>query len=298
MTKQEFEKKLYQNPWRQELWSFCEKNKLESKNEELEGLVKRALGRNNTLTPVEGVFFDHKPSLAYVEKQEGYKTWFIGCTTPFKVNFDGRLHDQVTITKAAFFEYIRSYPLTLLRPKKLLKTLSEIYRKGLQSCVVRLHVFQFAPFPGEIRRVLLSMAFAKNTNIYPFWPDFVGIILQTGYTYYQRGQDLCSEIQKDSEPFDEARRILSLAIERDRNPNMRAKYRLLKRLSWLLLIPKYKRIAKEFIRLIDLDKVRHDEADKYYAYRKKEYDTHGLPYEERIKWVNKVDEINKNYILE
>ena len=294
MTKQEFEKKLYQNPWRQELWSFCERNKLESKNEELETLIKTALSRNNTLTPVEGVFFDHKPSLAYIERQEGYKTWFIGCTTPFKVNFDGRLHDQVTITKAAFYEYIKSYPLTLLRPKKLLNTIYEIYRKGVREYIQK-NPIELTPFPKEIVRLLKTFtADSKMTEL----ADLVGITLQTGYTYYQRGQDLCSEIQKESEPFDEARRILSLAIERDRNPNMRAKYRLLKRLSWLLLIPKYKRIAKEFIRLIDLDKVRHDEADKYYAYRKKEYDTHGLPYEERIKWVNKVDEINKNYILE
>ena len=292
MNKAEFEKKLYQNPWRQELWSFCEKNRLESKNEELETLIKTALSRNNTLTPVEGVFFDHKPSLAYIERQEGYKTWFIGCTTPFKVNFDGRLHDQVTITKAAFFEYIKSYPLTLLRPKKLLNTLYEIYRKGLENYVVRLGGIPLAPFSEEIMRVLSKIV------PYTFIPNFVGITLQTGYTYYQRGQDLCSEIHKESEPLNEVRRILNLALERDRNPNMQAKYRLLKRLSWLLIIPKYNNLAKRFIKEINLDVVRHDSSDQYFSYRKKEYDTHGLPYEERIKWVNKVDEINKNYILE
>lgn len=291
--------------------------------EELNQTIRKALHERGQLTPVSGVFSDHLPSIAYIEGQrigdKGLETKFFGCSYWSKVNADQRLHDITTATKSAymsFAELVFEHPIIFapavlyfaLFPKKLVDKAWRVYSDELKKHV-RLH--EFSPFTKELVRA--GHAIADRIPIKgddKFHPEeyrnqvkdlitcFVSF-LQSTYSYLYRAQDVFFELISErakKAPRKEVLRVFGVAISREHQ--IPGKLKLVRTaLSFLLLIPKYRKLAAEYLGSLNREKIRPDNADCYYAFTRKGYDTWGIPYGKRIAMVRGWNEKEGNCIV-
>ena len=56
---------------------------------------------------IEGAFNDYAPNVAYIEREEGYKTWFHGCSVPYKLDLNPLNNDATTGFKRVVLSYLR-----------------------------------------------------------------------------------------------------------------------------------------------------------------------------------------------
>lgn len=96
------------------------------------------------------------------------------------------------------------------------------------------------------------------------------IIWEVDNAYRYRLQDVLSSMNQvgmNLNPKKEIMRLLDCLIEREQQLELVPKYlRVKKALSFMLMSPSFRNIARDIFCELDLEKVGFDDADKYYAY--------------------------------
>ena len=120
------------------------------------------------------------------------------------------------------------------------------------------------------------------------------MILEYDSPYKFMVQDVLPEINKEAfmkNPAKEFQRIVDIFLKRSVTDEMEIGLRPLFKIISLALrfSRKARRIAKEFISEIDLEKVKLDEADRYFCMLRDNYDFWGTPFEERKLMKEKID---------
>ena len=130
------------------------------------------------------------------------------------------------------------------------------------------------------------------------------MIFQFDIAYRLRLQDVMGLIDKKEfalNPRKEMKRVLAIFIKRETGNEQKGTGRLLAFVVHILLFKKSMRnLVKDFMAELDLEKVKMDESDWYYALDRNGYDYGGLSYQERMKIMAEMDAKmqNKRLVVE
>ena len=115
------------------------------------------------------------------------------------------------------------------------------------------------------------------------------LICEYDNAYRYRAQDLFKELDKDffyKHPISEIIRLCKLGQSREVDENNKVKWNSFKYIALTLLIPKVRRLAKEFVREIDLDKMKQSIEDCYWSWHWGYYNFGGKSFEKRLQFRN------------
>lgn len=134
---------------------------------------------------------------------------------------------------------------------------------------------------------------------------FTFYFLQYDTAYKFPLQDILELLNKENlreHFYREINRLFSILIQRtdSRHENMVRKWVYLKKicLIGLFLFPSFRRIIKDFLLELDIDKVKLDEADWYFCLQKWFHNYRGVPLEERVKEKERIDKEKGHIMLE
>lgn len=257
---------------------------------------------------IEGIFNDFKPNVAYIERTEGYKIWFHGCTIPYKLDLNPLNNDATTGLKRVILSYLKlafKYPfLFLIRRKTLVEYFYDNYASVLGHKTV-----QFNPFCQELllkgREIALEIPLKGIEPVYEYQYKVIELIrgfvsfFQCSLSYYIILQDMFSEIDQTKDPIKEVKRVIDLGLSRISKEIGGAAISIKpfrKILPVFLFL--YGKPLKRFILSLDMSKIRKDDSDIYYSYRRKFYDTDGKSYEKRMAIIRMIDEENNHLIYD
>ena len=113
-------------------------------------------------------------------------------------------------------------------------------------------------------------------------------LIEYDNAYRLRLVDIMSESDREmliKKPRIEIKRLLSIIISREiTHPSLKKKFkRVIYPLLFVLLIPKVKKSFIKAISSIDLDRMKYDDIDRYWACLRTDYDFFGLSYQARLK---------------
>lgn len=122
--------------------------------------------------------------------------------------------------------------------------------------------------------------------------EFICLFLELDSAYRFRIQDALGELDKNNlkkSVVKELDRVAGIMLQRENGikPKIVHAKRLLK--LFLILSPKMRRLTRDFLLELDLEKVSLDEADWYFCLRRNNYNFGGLPVEERVKEKERID---------
>ena len=243
---------------------------------------------------------------AYEEEtiREGmWRTKYLGVSYWFKGITDNEIIDKTTITKRAFREIVKLWPL---RMDKILNSFWSIYtcEGGLQSKELKHN--EFCPVCQEIIRVGKKLIKDKTTKstAYPYYTfrklDLIfcfAMFLQFSTSYRARFQDIFGMLNKDNfikSPIKELWRLRKIVLKREHAIKNR-----LNLLFWMIILGVIlkRKIIKEFISELDIERVKLDEADFYFCLRRSSYDFGGYQLATRLEIADKIDKEQGNLIL-
>jgi hypothetical protein len=258
---------------------------------------------------VDGVFGDTYRNLGFVEEylktDKGIQTKFYGCSFLFKGDIKRETVDSVAALKRvlmATVEHLLKGKMFFVSTKAFVYWFVRNYEADLEIKTYT-SLSDFAPVPREMISVGIRLAnHVKNQEYRGKIIKFIwalGTFIQNDFAYYWRVQDPLCELDKESlneNPRKEILRLFDLAIARDNQ--ISEKVRLLKKLaSILLLIPRYKKIAKDYFNGLDIEKIKPDREDIYFMGRRQGYNFGGLSYKDRIEGVKETDKEEGNVIF-
>ena len=240
---------------------------------------------------VAGALGDRDGCAAFVEetkKDPMWQTKYYGVSYWFKGITDNDIIDRVTITKKAFREIIKLLPVRVF---KVIHSFLLIYgaEGGLKSKCLKQE--EFCPACQELIRA--GLKFAKEDLVY-----CLAMFLQFSLTYRFYLQDTLGEISQSDflkSPIKEIWRLRKLALERKISLS-RGKLNFI---TWITILACifYRKQAKEFVFLLDIDKIRLDEADRYFCLRRSSYNFWGKELYQRLVEAEIIDEKMGNLIL-
>jgi hypothetical protein len=273
--------------------------------------IKKA-GKENEY--ILGALGDLNGCALHREKEEltdtGWETKYFGIKDTFHGKIDNQIIDRANITKRAFNEILRTFWLSILlmlpfSRNLILYRLINIYRVegGLKSVEFKLK--EFCPACRELVRAGLRISERvkgryKEFNLENIYSDFVycvGMFLQFSTTYRFLVQDILGDLNKDSfikSPLTETLRLKRIFIFR-----LKDESKQMKLLWWAIFfgVMFNKKIAIDFIKNLDLEKVKLDKSDWYYGLRRKIYDFGGKSLYSRLVEAEQIDREQGNIIL-
>lgn len=131
---------------------------------------------------------------------------------------------------------------------------------------------------------------------------FVAFVLELDTAYRFRFQDALENVDKENAKKDvigEVRRIVNLMIERERDDSVRKKIVHIGRILFpvLRMSNMMRRLAREFLIGLDMDKIKLDDADWYFCLRRRGYDFRGVPLEKRLEEKKRIDKERNHLVL-
>ena len=200
-----------------------------------------------------------------------------------------------------------------------------IYRADLESKTYK-NLNEFSPFPRELIRAAnviadkIPLVYSQTgpgpseSNYYldEREPDeremrvlvkrlfyFIGTLVQFDSAYCWRPQDALSNLDKEKlkkSPRKEVLRLFDIAIERE--SQIKDKIQLFRKFaSIILFVPKVRKFAKEYLMELDLEKIKPDTDDDYWAGRRAGYNWKGIDWETRRKQADDLDKRLGNVII-
>jgi len=239
-------------------------------------------------------------------KEGGILTFYDGMKYPIKGFAEDEIVKEVAILKRAMISLIRflvkspmKYLLLLLPiiPKNILK---RIFWTAIEEfvnfsrLVLYRHILKpdrFCQSGREIFRVLNEMTenhvpIEKKELLTEFNLDFL-MIWEFDTFYRYCGQDILGEAKKEAmlkNPKQEISKLFKIFLERTQIKKIKENWHSLEIAIKILLLNKHiKNLIKEFFQKVDLEKIKLDKADLYFAYPKKGYRFQGKSYEEGMR---------------
>ncbi len=218
-----------------------------------------------------------------------------------------------------WFLILPSIPVLLLFLKTSIKAFcfwfAQIYEVDLKKKTYK-YLSEFSPTPRELIRVGLLMANKiplEDANEKDFKENYskefegidsqefrirvrrvvwcLGSFIQVDSAYYWRVQDPLSLLNKFcllENPRKEILRLFDIAILRENQ--IKSKLVMIKNLfSLLLLVPSIKKIASEYLNMLNYKEITPDRDDFYFASRRQGYDFGGISHKDRKEIWSKVD---------
>lgn len=189
--------------------------------------------------------------------------------------------------------YCDEYINGVIRPhylarKRYCRSCRELLRAGEK--VIESYIASKIEKPGVFGRLFRSRAKSFwggfRESMVTFLKAFV-MTLQWDNSHRYRFQDVFGEIDKDAfmkNPAKEMRRLVIVQVSRERGwHDDKARYFVV---GWVVRMvfffkPAVRRLVVDFIREVDIDEVKLDEADEYHNLLRPDYDIHGWPIEDR-----------------
>lgn len=258
-----------------------------------EGMGVVLEGKNGQVKFVEGVLGELRGCGAFVEdeRKEPYQvTKFYGIDFWFNEIIDKEAIDCVTLTKKAFKEIIRLWPI---RINKITNSFLQIYRceNGLKSRELKAE--EFCPFCQELIRAGLKITKEE-------WRDLIfcfAMFLQYAPSFKWRLQDILPFLNKynfQRHPLTEIVRLKRIFMARSIAERKKMKF-----LIWIIIIAVLiqGKTTKKFVAELDLNKAKMDEADSYFCLRRETYNFGGLSLKDRIKKAEQIDKAHDHLII-
>ena len=244
---------------------------------------------------IEGIYGDsNRGCRAFVEEiiypdEGGTFIKLFGCSVHYQGTVDRDITDRVATIKRVILEdmyLITKSPFKYVVPflvpfwktalKRLIKRLERIYEADLIKW--ELPTNHFSRAGRELIRVGLKIGAPKNL-VY-----CVAMLMEGDHAYFHRFRDALSAGDKD------LMKTLDVLIEREQC-GIIDKFKLVRRiLKTALLIPTIKRTLNNFMREINIDEMKLDEADMYFNLNRRLYNFGGRTFEDRYK---EFEEMNK-----
>lgn len=279
--------------------------------EELRIILSEHIKREGFIRLVGGALGEMLGCNAYEEKttREGmWLTKYYGVSYCWKGITDNDIINRVTTVKKVFMEGVdflfkNKYliPIILIFRNRFIKnaitSFAIIYEceGGLKSKCLKLE--QFCPFCQELIKAGLRLA-GNNKEIEDLIFCFAMFLqFSTGYRF--RFQDIFGELDKDNfkkSPIEEIWRLKKIMLQREKCVNEKLP-RLFSILILLMMFKKYRKIICDFVNELDIEKIKFDEDDWYFCLRRVSYDPQGIPLEERLREVERIDLEQDNLIL-
>jgi hypothetical protein len=268
---------------------------------ELRQKLSDLIHKNGQVKLTGGALGDLQGCNAYEEEtvKEGmWKTKYLGVSYWFKGITDNDIIDRVTITKRAFKEIIKLWPL---RINKIIPALYSIYtcEGGLKSRVLKQE--NFCTACNELIETGLEIAARiADETLRSKVKDLIfcmAMFLQFSTTYRVWLQDILGELDKDKfakSPLTEVLRLKRIFMGRLKTEQKKAEF--LWRMVFLMVLV-FKNKSMKFVEELDLEKIKLDTDDKYYCCRRSSYDFGGKSLWDRVKEAAIIDDENKNIIL-
>ena len=182
--------------------------------------------------------------------------------------------------------------LILLKNINWLKLLTKKSRLSLAVNFCKLADDAISPWPKDEYLCPFARESKKFLTIfftelgYPIMlADVFAYFMQYDDNYRYRLQDLMSETSADKIGIKEIKRLLKLSIKRDIQ-NYISKHKFAVCVHFLtiaLRLPKVRPAFKKALEGIDFERLKLDEADRYFCLIRSEYDFFGLDFDERYK---------------
>jgi len=130
---------------------------------------------------------------------------------------------------------------------------------------------------------------------------FIYFFIDKDNAYRFRWQDIMEEMDKNilvNSPIKEINRLCKILISRE----YQIKHKWIKFRKMILVImifsPFFRRLVRDILLEINVEKVKFDEADWYFCQRRSGYDFRGIPISERLKEREKVDKEMGHYRIQ
>ena len=241
---------------------------------------------------------------------KGNYTKLVGCSYLFKGDPNGQIIADLAIPKKVVkisLDFVNTWwgklavALLFVLPQRLTRKTIMRFVKGyheISAGIVRRHLYspdKYCPAVREIDRalrVVLDEFFGELDRIYMCSLKDTGcMILEFDAAYKWPFQEFCSLIKKEDlkeNPLKELKRVFT--IHRHRDKVMGEKMKAMRRVIFLLRFNKFLlKFITRFLLEMDLEKVKPDEADRYFCLGRKSYDSRGMSLIERQKEKAKID---------
>ena|SRR3990167_549267 len=184
--------------------------------------------------------------------------------------------------------------------RRFAKTFLDHVVRSTGHVIVRPYLFdkddpkRYCVSAREIRRSMYAAADKMRSRwkeYYQYFIDMIVAVWEWDNAWRYRGQDGFGELNKSEflrNPAKEILRICTLMVQRERGwhddkGKIMATGQALKFV--LFFMPEIRKFLVEFVKEVDLDKIKMDEADEYHNLMRPDYDIHGTPMEYRQqKW--------------
>lgn|SRR3990167_5218697 len=234
----------------------------------------------------------------YVVKdgEQGYLTKYFGIKTPFKGKISADIIDRVTLVKKAYMEITKlAFPLLPFIKKKYINALASVSRTegGLKSR--RLSIESFCPACRELLRTALKVLNPGENETDIIYS--LAMFLQFSPTYRAWGQDILGELDKNNfqkHPLLETWRLKKIFMQRQLAEKKKSEF-LWKLIFLAVLFNRGK--AREFVKELDIEKVKLDKDDWYYVCRRSSYNFGGKELYARLVEAEQIDKKDGNTIL-
>jgi len=292
---------------------------------EIDAKIRQHIKDKGNIVSVEGAFGDTFRNMAYVEEyiktDKGIQTKFYGCSILFKGDLKRETIDSVATNKRvliATIELVLKYKYQLIIGlffwKTILRNLVDWYIQIFEVDLGKktyVNLDDFSSLSREIIRVGIECAEKIPLNKYPlsrydsreyrvdvkrlFW--CLGTIIQSDFAYYWRIQDFLSNFQKTKNIRKEMNRLFNLAIERENQ--IKEKIIILKRFIMLILLfPPFRKMVEIYFNKLDMNRIKPDEEDLYWAGRRQGYNFGGISYKDRLEEIEWIDKENGHIIIQ
>lgn len=165
-----------------------------------------------------------------------------------------------------------------------IKAFTDIFWSGLRF--VALQPSHLCPSAKEVRRTLLEI-FKDHPDqiLVEQLTDCVALFWEYDNAYRYRGQDVAGIVQKEAfltNPAKELGRVFDEYIKRELE--IKGKAKMFKNVAVIFMyIPKYRTLAKQFMSVVNLEKLKLDEGDRYWCYHRTDYNADGLTIYQRLR---------------
>jgi hypothetical protein len=238
--------------------------------------------------PPEGGILTWFENETYPDKQLVYPEMFVLMDT-FKRSMPATLRLLKTSFLAKVFLVLAFIiPGSKRFREKVISTYVDIIWTGLVK--VALKPSYLCKSGREIRRTLLTILKERKSRIEGRYEQLIeAVCLFWEYDNYYRalGQDMAGIFNKESflnNPSKELTRVIEESMRRNPAAPVRKKIKLmLFFLNIILIFPSNRRLTKDFIKELDLEKIKMDTGDRYWSYHRTDYNVDGLDLIDRMR---------------
>ena len=226
----------------------------------------------------------------------GMLLWVQSKAFPLKGFPENKKAQTINILKRAIISSIRLFftnPFNNL-PRKVIKWYAEIvqsvYRRvGFEGGFDYDDPNKFCPAVREIYYTGLNLIDSEDGKTAL---NGLCMILEYDISYRFRVQDIVGELSKENlklNPSKEINRLIKIALERDWSARDKVKVfaRFARVMLWLF--KDVRKFVIKFLTELDIEKVKLDEADRYWCMERWDYDFWGEPYVIRKNQMRKID---------